>query len=113
MPMTETDLIHPTAVIDPAAEIAANVQIGPYAIVEGAVRIGSGCIVESHACLSGPMTLGADNPWPTARPRQKPSAQGLSRRGNDAHHWRWERVPRACHCSSRHGAGARRDPDRG
>ncbi len=61
MPMTETDLIHPTAVIDPAAEIAANVQIGPYAIVEGAVRIGSGCIVESHACLSGPMTLGADN----------------------------------------------------
>ncbi len=61
MPLTETDLIHSTAVIDPEAEIASDAQIGPYAIIEGAVRIGPGCVIESHACLSGPMTLGPEN----------------------------------------------------
>jgi len=61
MPLTETELIHPSAVIDPEADIAADVRIGPYAIIEGPVRIGPGCVIESHACLSGPMTLGQDN----------------------------------------------------
>ena len=35
MPLTVTDLIHPTAVIAPEAEIAPDVQVGPYAIIEG------------------------------------------------------------------------------
>ena len=61
MPLTLTELIHPTAVIDPEAEISSGVRIGPYAIIEGPVRIGPGCEIESHACLSGPMTLGRDN----------------------------------------------------
>ncbi|MFO0952279.1 MAG: acyl-ACP--UDP-N-acetylglucosamine O-acyltransferase [Isosphaeraceae bacterium] len=61
MPLTISDLIHPTAVIDPEAEIAPDARIGPYAIIEGAVRIGPGCVVESHACLCGPLTMGADN----------------------------------------------------
>jgi UDP-N-acetylglucosamine acyltransferase len=49
------------AVVDPDAVIAPDVQVGPYAIIEGAVRIGSGCVVEAHACLCGPMTLGRHN----------------------------------------------------
>jgi len=61
MPLTMSDLVHPTAVIDSEAEIAPDVQIGPYAIIEGAVRIGAGCVIEGHACLSGPLTLGRDN----------------------------------------------------
>jgi UDP-N-acetylglucosamine acyltransferase len=61
MTMTETELIHASAVIDPEAELAPDVRVGPYAIIEGAVRIGAGCVVESHACLSGPMTMGRDN----------------------------------------------------
>ena len=56
-----SDLVHPTAVISPEAELAFDVQVGPYAIIEGAVRIGPGSVVESHACLSGPMAMGSDN----------------------------------------------------
>ena len=40
MSVAISDLIHPTAVIAPEAEIAPDVQIGPYAIIEGPVRIG-------------------------------------------------------------------------
>lgn len=61
MPLIEMELVHPTAVVDPDAEIASDVRIGPYAIIEGAVIIGSGCVIESHACLNGPMTMGRDN----------------------------------------------------
>ncbi|GAC1451359.1 MAG: acyl-ACP--UDP-N-acetylglucosamine O-acyltransferase [Isosphaeraceae bacterium] len=61
MPLTELELVHPTAVIDSEAEIAHDVRIGAYAIIEGPVRIGSGCEIESHACLSGPLTMGCDN----------------------------------------------------
>ena len=32
--------IHPTAIVDPKAELAEDVEIGPYAIVEGDVTIG-------------------------------------------------------------------------
>ena len=61
MTLATTDLIHPTAVIDPDAEIAPDVQIGPYAIIEGPVQIGPGCVIEGHVCLSGPMSMGCNN----------------------------------------------------
>jgi UDP-N-acetylglucosamine acyltransferase len=53
--------IHPTALIGSDVHLAPDVQIGPFAIIEGAVEIGPGCVIEAHACLRGPMTLGAGN----------------------------------------------------
>ena len=50
--------IHPTAVIDPEAEIAPDVEIGPYAVIEGSVRIGRGSKVWPHAYLVGPLEIG-------------------------------------------------------
>ena len=35
--------IHPTAIIDPTAELADDVKIGPYSIVGPHVELGSGC----------------------------------------------------------------------
>jgi UDP-N-acetylglucosamine acyltransferase len=61
MTLALSELIHPTAVISADAELAPDVQVGPYAIIEGPVRIGPGCIIEGHACLSGPLVMGADN----------------------------------------------------
>jgi UDP-N-acetylglucosamine acyltransferase len=61
MSLSVTDLIHPTAVISSEVELAADVQIGPYAVIEGQVRIGPGCVIESHACLCGPLSMGRDN----------------------------------------------------
>jgi UDP-N-acetylglucosamine acyltransferase len=56
-----SDLIHPTAVIDPEANLAPDVQVGPYVIIEGPVEVGPECIIEGHACLSGPLFMGAEN----------------------------------------------------
>src|SRR5437773_10352407 len=53
--------IHPTAVIAPEVELAADVQIGPYAVIEGPVHVGAGCIVRAHAYLCGPLTMGRGN----------------------------------------------------
>jgi UDP-N-acetylglucosamine acyltransferase len=40
MALTISDLIHPTAVIDPDAQLADDVRVGPYAIIEGPVEVG-------------------------------------------------------------------------
>jgi UDP-N-acetylglucosamine acyltransferase len=61
MTLALAELIHPTAVISPEAEIAPDVQIGAYAIIDGPVRIGPGSVIEGHACLCGPLTMGANN----------------------------------------------------
>ncbi len=61
MAIAYSELIHPTAIIDPEAVIASDVQIGPYALIEGPVEIGPGCVIEGHACLSGPLVMGREN----------------------------------------------------
>jgi UDP-N-acetylglucosamine acyltransferase len=53
--------IHPTAVIEPGAQIDPSCEIGPYAVIGGQVRLGPGNTVGSHAVLSGHTTLGAGN----------------------------------------------------
>ncbi len=53
--------IHPTAIIDPRAELDTSVEIGPYVIIDGPVRIGPETRIEGHAALSGHTTIGARN----------------------------------------------------
>ena len=53
--------IHPTALVDAGAELAADVVIGPYAIVGGQVQIGAGSRVGAHSIIEGPTTLGENN----------------------------------------------------
>lgn len=53
--------IHPTAVIDPKAEIDSSVSVGPYAVIGADVRIGADSVIEAHAVVSGPTTLGRRN----------------------------------------------------
>jgi len=53
--------IHPTAIVDPRAEIDASADIGPYVVVDGPVVVGAGTRVLSHAVLSGHTTIGRDN----------------------------------------------------
>ncbi|MEN9762268.1 MAG: Acyl-[acyl-carrier-protein]--UDP-N-acetylglucosamine O-acyltransferase [Pseudomonadota bacterium] len=54
-------LIHPSAVVDPRAEIDGSVEVGPYAVIGPAVRIGAGCQIGAHVVLQGPLTLGSRN----------------------------------------------------
>lgn len=52
--------IHPTAIIDPAAQIAANVEIGPYCVISANVSIGEGTVLHSHVNVTGWTTIGKD-----------------------------------------------------
>ena len=53
--------IHATAVIDPRAELAADVEVGPYSIVEHHVQIGAGTVIGPHCVVGAGTTLGAGN----------------------------------------------------
>jgi UDP-N-acetylglucosamine acyltransferase len=53
--------IHPTALVESTAELAADVEVGPFSIVGPHVRIGEGTVVGSHAIVTGRTTLGARN----------------------------------------------------
>ncbi|CAN5308619.1 acyl-ACP--UDP-N-acetylglucosamine O-acyltransferase [soil metagenome] len=52
-------MIHPTALIDPAAEFADDCQVGPFSICEGGARIARGCRIGAAAQLVGAVHLGA------------------------------------------------------
>ncbi|HEX4120531.1 MAG TPA: acyl-ACP--UDP-N-acetylglucosamine O-acyltransferase [Verrucomicrobiae bacterium] len=54
-------MIHPTAVLNPKAQIDSTVQIGPYAVVDGDVSIGAGCRIGPHVYITGHTTIGANN----------------------------------------------------
>src|SRR5215216_2780170 len=51
--------IHPTAVVDRGAEIAADVQIGPYCVIGPSVVLGEGCRLRAHVHLTGHTAIGA------------------------------------------------------
>ncbi|WP_395701827.1 acyl-ACP--UDP-N-acetylglucosamine O-acyltransferase [Aquabacterium sp.] len=53
--------IHATALVDPRAELADDVQVGPYAVIGPEVRIGPGTTVGPHTVIEGRTTIGRDN----------------------------------------------------
>lgn len=53
--------IHPSTIIDPSAELDADVIVGPFSSIEANVKIGRGTIVASHVRISGPCTIGENN----------------------------------------------------
>jgi len=53
-----SELIHPTAIIEPGAKIGAAVQIGAYAFVGAGVELGAGTRLHHHASVEGRTTLG-------------------------------------------------------
>lgn len=55
-------MIHPTALVDPAARIAEGVEIGQFSIVHADVEIGAGSVVGSHCELGHPVATGDAGP---------------------------------------------------
>jgi UDP-N-acetylglucosamine acyltransferase len=53
--------IHPTAVVDPHAELAGDVEIGPYVVIGANVKIAEGAKIQSHAVIDGFTTMGRGN----------------------------------------------------
>lgn len=50
--------IHPTAVIDPKAELGKNVTVGAFAYIDAEVQVGDGCQILPRATLLRYTTLG-------------------------------------------------------
>ena len=54
-------LIHEKALVDPAAKIADDVEIGPFSIVGPKVTIGPGSWIGPHVVVTGRTTIGKNN----------------------------------------------------
>jgi UDP-N-acetylglucosamine acyltransferase len=61
MPIAQTARIHSTAIVDPAADIGDNVEVGPHVVIEGNVHVGTGCVLRPGVHLIGPLTMGSYN----------------------------------------------------
>ena len=53
--------IHPTAIVDPQAQLDSSVEVGAYAIVGPNVRIDAGTVIGPHVVIDGHTTIGKDN----------------------------------------------------
>ncbi|MBW8877793.1 MAG: acyl-ACP--UDP-N-acetylglucosamine O-acyltransferase [Acidobacteria bacterium] len=54
-------LIHPLAVVDPAARLGDGVRVGPFAVIGAGVEIGDGTEVGAGAMVLGPARIGREN----------------------------------------------------
>ncbi|UXI66805.1 acyl-ACP--UDP-N-acetylglucosamine O-acyltransferase [Tahibacter amnicola] len=54
-------MIHPTAIIDPAARLGQNVSVGAYSIIGADVEIGDNTWIGPHVIVEGPTRIGRDN----------------------------------------------------
>ena len=53
--------IHPSAIVDPKAEIGAGTQIGAYSVIGPDVVLGENCWLQHHVTLAGPTRTGSAN----------------------------------------------------
>lgn len=53
--------IHPSAIVDAGARLAADVTVGPLTVVGADVEIGPGSTVGAHALIQGPTRIGRNN----------------------------------------------------
>ena len=53
--------VHPAAIVDPKARLAASVCVGPYAVIGPEVEIGEETEVGTHAVIEGPTRIGCRN----------------------------------------------------
>jgi UDP-N-acetylglucosamine acyltransferase len=74
--------LHPSAVVDPRAELAEDVEIGPHCVIGPQARIGRETRLLSHVTILGRVTLGEENRvFPGAVLGGDP--QDISYRGSD------------------------------
>ena len=53
--------IHPTAIVDPQAQLADSVTVGAFTTIGPNVRIGAGTTIGAHCVIEGHTTIGCDN----------------------------------------------------
>jgi UDP-N-acetylglucosamine acyltransferase len=61
MAIAQSARVHPTAVVDPEADLGDDVVVGPFVVIEGPVKVGPGCVLKNASHLIGLLTLGCHN----------------------------------------------------
>ncbi len=91
--------IHPTAIVDPDAKIAASVEIGPFSIIGPHATIGENTIVQSHVVIEGTVTIGRRNFVGHGCPHRRPAAGSFlfARTKNESRNRGRQRHPRVLH----------------
>jgi UDP-N-acetylglucosamine acyltransferase len=54
-------MIHPSAIVHPAAKLASGVSVGPYSVIGEHVEIGEGTTIGPHVVIEGRTRIGAQN----------------------------------------------------
>ena len=54
-------MIHPSAIIDPSVDLAADVEVGPFAVIGANVSIGAGTVIGPHVVVKGETRIGERN----------------------------------------------------
>lgn len=54
-------MIHPQAIVDENAKLAADVEVGPWTYIGPDVTIDSGTVIASHVVIKGPTSIGKNN----------------------------------------------------
>jgi len=54
-------VIHPTAIIDPKAELAPDTEVGAYSIIGPDVSVDAGTHIGAHVVIEGPTAIGKNN----------------------------------------------------
>ncbi len=66
--------IHPTALVDPTAELAADVEVGPYSIIGARASLGSGTIIGPHVVIANADAIRRAQPRVPVRVDRRDSA---------------------------------------
>jgi UDP-N-acetylglucosamine acyltransferase len=56
-----TAKIHPLACVDIQAELADDVEVGPFCVIGPHVKISAGCVLQNHVTIVGHTTIGFNN----------------------------------------------------
>ncbi len=87
--------IHPTAIVDPGAEIGAGTIVGPYCVIGPDVVLGQNCWLQHHVTLCGPMKAGAKNSeFVTAH--RSTTSEGKTRVGNHGNFLAYSHIGHDC-----------------
>jgi UDP-N-acetylglucosamine acyltransferase len=52
--------VHPTAIIDPQAQVDESADVGPFCVIEGPVRVGPGTVLAPYVHLLGHTEVGSN-----------------------------------------------------
>lgn len=54
-------MIHASAIVSADAQLASDVEVGPFTVIGAGVTIGARCWIGPHVVINGETTIGADN----------------------------------------------------